>query len=433
MLDINLIRENPNQVKDAVAKKQMDPSLVDQLLKVDQQYRDQLQQIEKIRAERNTLTKENINRGKEIKNQLKQLEPQLSTLNSQLSTLITQIPNLVHPETPHGKSEDDNKEHRVFGDIPKFDFQPKDHLTLGKDLDLLDFEAGAKVAGSQFYYLKNEAVLLEFALIQYALETLIKEGFTPFITPDLARSRYYLGTGYNPRGDEAQTYEIKNEDLGLIATAETTMAGYHADETFNEQDLPKKYVAVSHCFRQEAGAYGKFSKGLYRIHQFTKVEMFTYTLPSESDQMHLHLLEMEEKLWQGLGIPYRVLEMCDADLGAMAVRKFDLEAWMPGKGQNGEWGEVTSTSNCTDYQARNLNIKYKSSSSPKQKSPLSNLDKKLETRNSKLNFVHMLNGTAIAMSRAPIAILENYQQADGSVVIPEVLRKWIGKDKIEPR
>ncbi len=416
MLDINVIRDHPDQVKDATQRKHMDPALVDQFLAADKQYRDLLQQVEKLRSERNQITKDDQERGKDIKQQLKGLEPQLKSIKSQVDELLFQIPNLIHPETPHGQGEEDNQVHRVVGEPTQFDFQPKDHLTLGKDLDLIDFEAGAKVSGSQFYYLKNEAALLEFALIQFALETLTPEAFIPVSTPDLARSRYYLGTGYLPRGDEAQTYEIKNEDLGLIATAEVTMAGYHADETLTESDLPIKYVAISHCFRQEAGAYGKFSKGLYRVHQFSKVEMFAYTVPDQSDQMHQHFLAMEEKLWQALGIPYRVLEMCDADLGGQPVRKFDLEAWMPGKGDHGEWGEVTSTSNCTDYQARNLNIKFKPSG------------------NEKAQYVHMLNGTAIAAStRGILTILENYQQADGSVVIPEVLRKWVGKDKIQAK
>jgi len=413
MLDINFIRENPDKVKDSTAKKQMDPGLVDQLLDADKKYRELLQQVESIRAERNTLTKDDRDRGKSIKQQLSQLQPQLKDLKQKILELHLQIPNLVHPEAPVGKNESENKIHRVVGEPTMFNFSPKDHLNLGKSLDLIDFEAGAKVAGSQFYYLKNEAVLLEFALIQYALDFLIKQEFIPVITPDLARSRYYLGTGYLPRGNEAQTYEIKDQDLGLIATAEVTMAGYHADEVIPESELPQKYVAVSHCFRQEAGAYGKFSKGLYRVHQFTKVEMFAFTTPEQSNDMHLNFLDMEEKLWQGLNIPYRVVEMCSGDLGGMAARKFDLEAWMPGKGEHGEWGEVTSTSNCTDYQARRLNIKYRQP------------DKSLY-------YVHMLNGTAIAVStRGILSILENYQQADGSIVIPEVLQKWVGKDIIK--
>jgi len=272
----------------------------------------------------------------------------------------------------------------------------------------LDFETGAKVTGSQFYFLYGDGALLELALISYVFELLSKEGFTPVITPDLAKSRYYLGTGYMPKGNEAQTYTIEGEDLGLIATAEVTLAGKHADEIIAEDQLPLKYIGYSHVFRQEAGAYGKYSKGLYRVHQFTKAEMFIYCKPEESEAMHQHILEMEEKIYQNLGLPYRVLEMCTGDLGAMAARKFDIEAWMPSRS---EYGEVTSTSNCTDYQARNLNIK-------------------LRRRNGKTEFIHMLNGTAIATSRTPLAILENYQEADGSVVIPEVLRRWMGKDKI---
>ena len=213
-----------------------------------------------------------------------------------------------------------------------------------------------------------------------------------------------------PKGQEAQTYEIKDEDLGLIATAEVTLAGKHADEVIPEAELPLKYIGYSHCFRQEAGAYGKYSKGLYRVHQFTKAEMFIYSLPEESDKYHQYILEMEEKIYQDLGIPYRVVEMCTGDLGAMAARKFDVEGWMPSRD---DYGELTSTSNVTDYQARNLNIKFR-------------------RKDGKAEYIHMLNGSAIATSRTPLAILENYQEKDGSVVIPEVLRKWMGKNKITP-
>jgi seryl-tRNA synthetase len=241
------------------------------------------------------------------------------------------------------------------------------------------------------------------------MDKLVKEGFVPVITPDLAKARYYLGTGYAPRGDEAQTYTIEGEDLGLIATAEVTLAGKHADEVVVEKELPLKYVGYSHCFRQEAGAYGKYSKGMYRVHQFTKAEMFIYCTPEESPKMHEYILAMEESIYQDLEIPYRVIKQCTGDLGAMAAKKYDIEAWMPGRG---EYGEVTSTSNCTDYQARNLNIKYR-------------------TKDNKNEYLHMLNGTAVATSRTPIAILENYQQKDGSVIIPKVLQKWMGKEVIK--
>ena len=412
MLDIQFIRENTDKVKKGVSDKQFDPKLVDRVLDVDGKRRKLIVEVEELRAKRNKVSEEkNIEEGKKIKEELKAKEPQLTKIEEEYNEIINQIPNLPLDATPIGKSEKDNVEVRKWGEPKKFDFTPKDHLELGKSLGILDFEAGAKVAGSQFYFWYREGAALELALVQYAMELLSKEGFIPVITPDLAKSRYYLGTGYMPKGNEAQTYEIKDEDLGLIATAEVTLAGKHADEIINAGELPLKYVGYSHCFRQEAGAYGKYSKGLYRVHQFTKAEMFIYCRPEESEKYHEFILEMEEKIYQSLGIAYRVVEMCTGDLGAMAARKFDLEAWMPTRG---EYGEVTSTSNCTDYQARNLNIKFK--------------DKSGENKH-----VHMLNGTAIATSRTPLAILENYQEKDGSVVIPEVLRKWVGKDKITPK
>lgn len=321
---------------------------------------------------------------------------------------MNQIPNLPAVDVKIGKGESENEVVKKWGEPTKFDFIPKDHLALGIALGILDFETGAKVTGSQYYYLYGDGALLELALVRFALDLLVKEGFTPVITPDLARSRFYLGTGYTPQGEEAQTYTINNSDLGLIATAEVTLAGKHADEVIPEAKLPLKYAGYSHCFREEGGAYGKYSKGLYRVHQFTKVEMFVYCQPEESDKMHDCLLSIEEKIYQALGLPYRVLKMCSGDLGAMAAQKYDVEVWMPGRG---EYGEVTSTSNCTDYQARNLNIKYKG-------------------KDGKNEFVHMLNGTAIATSRTIIAILENYQQQDGSVKIPEVLQSYLGKTVI---
>src|SRR3990167_4352659 len=409
MLDIQFIRENTEKVKKGVADKQFDPSIVDKVLELDVKRRKLIVEVEELRAKRNKVAEEkNIEEGKKVKEELKAKEPQLESIEKEFEDILNQVPNIPLPQVPVGKSEKDNIEVRKWGEPKKFDFTPKDHLELGKSLGILDFEAGAKVAGSQFYFWYREGALLELALVQYAMELLGKEGFVPVITPDLAKSRYYLGTGYMPKGNEAQTYEIKDEDLGLIATAEVTLAGKHADEIIAEAELPLKYIGYSHCFRQEAGAYGKYSKGLYRVHQFTKAEMFIYCKPEESEAMHEHILAMEEKIYQELALPYRVLEMCTGDLGAMAARKFDIEAWMPTRG---EYGEVTSTTNCTDYQARNLNIR-------------------LKRKDGKTESLHMLNGTAIATSRTPLAILENYQQADGSVVIPDVLRKWMGKDRM---
>jgi len=411
MLDIKLIREQSDLVKKGVSAKGYDPDLVDQAQKLDTQYRRHLHASEILRASRNTLTKDQLAQGKKLKTELKQIESEADKTKSQLEEILNQIPNLPRPEAPLGKNETENVEVRKWGVPRKFDFQPKDHLELGKYLNILDFVTGAKVVGSQFYYWYGDGALLELALVRFTFDLLQKEGFLPVITPDLAKARYYLGTGYMPKGNEAQTYTIEGEDLGLIATAEVTLAGKHADEIIPVQNLPIKYIGYSHCFRQEQGAYGKYSKGLYRVHQFTKAEMFIYCTPEESDKYHLHILDMEEKIYQALGLPYRVLEMCTGDLGGMAARKFDIEAWMPTRG---DYGEVTSTSNCTDYQARNLNIRFK-------------------RQNGAIDFIHMLNGTAIATSRTPLAILENYQNADGSVTIPEVLRPYMGHDKITPR
>ena len=423
MLDINYIRDNKDLVKKGVADKQFDPSLVDRVLDLDEKRRKLLMEIEQLRAKRNKIAEEKkpSEEGKTIKDELKDKEPELEKVAAEFLETLQQIPNIPSAKAPVGKNEKDNIEIRRWGEPRKFsaqggsasggDFKPKDHLELGKSLGILDFETGSKVTGSQFYFLYGDGALLELALTHYAFEKLSKVGFLPVITPDLAKSRYYLGTGYMPKGNEAQTYTIEGEDLGLIATAEVTLAGSHADEVIPEEKLPIKYVGYSHCFRKEAGAYGKYSKGLYRVHEFSKVEMFIYCKPEESDKFHQLILKMEVEIYQELGLPYRVVEMCTGDLGAMAARKFDVEVWMPGRD---DYGEVTSTSNCTDYQARNLNIKFRRNTG--------------ETE-----YVPMLNGTAIVMTRVPLAILENFQQKDGSVKIPEVLQKWMGKDVIKVR
>ena len=409
MLDINYIRENTDEVKRKVAAKNFDPKIVDDVLHLYDKWTEKLQVYEKHRQERNEAAKnKDIEKGKKIKTELQKLEPELKEAEEKYIESLSQIPNLPAEDVPLGKSDKDNVEIRKWGKIQEFDFEAKDHLEIGTKLGIIDFETGAKVSGSQFYYLYGDGARLELALINYAFEKLSEKGFTPVMTPDLAKSRYYLGTGYNPKGNEAQTYTIEGEDLGLIATSEVTLAGKNADEVFTEDQLPLKYIGYSHCFRQEAGAYGKYSKGLYRVHQFTKAEMFIYCLPQESEKFHKLLLEIEEEIYKDLEIPYRVLEMCTADLGAMAARKYDVEAWMPGRK---DYGEVTSASNVTDYQARNLNIRYKKNDGEK-------------------GFVHMLNGTAVATSRTIIAILENYQNEDGSVNVPKVLQKWMGKEKI---
>ncbi len=354
-----------------------------------------------------------VERGKSLKVEVAQNESALREVETELRVEQSKIPNLTHPDAPTG-GEAESVAVLEWGRKPKFDFKPLDHVEIAQKLDLIDFEAGAKVAGSGFYFLKNEAVLLELALVQYAVEMVRAAGFTLCTTPDLARDEVLEGIGFSPRGNETQIYSVQGTDLSLVATAEITLGGSMRDQIVNESDLPIKMAGISHCFRTEAGGHGKAVRGIYRVHQFTKVEMFAFTAGNVavSDQMHAEIVQIEEQIFQGLGIPYRKLNIASGDLGGPAYRKFDLEAWMPGRGTDGEYGEVTSASNCTDYQARRLGIRSKS---PDRKGT---------------QFVHTLNGTAVACTRAIIAILENYQQSDGSVIVPEVLRKWVGVDRI---
>lgn len=363
---------------------------------------------EKDPARRQTLIEE----GRALREQVQHLETQLREAEQALRAVLLTIPNLTHPEAPVGQTAADNRVLRRHGTPPTFSFPPLDHVALAEKLDLVDFEAGAAVAGQKFYFLKRAAALLELALVQYAMQHLVKAGFIPIITPDLARAEVLEGIGFIPRGPETQIYSVENTDLCLVATAEITLGGMHRGQILEEASLPLRYVGLSHCFRTEAGAPGRDTRGLYRVHQFTKVEMFVFCTPEQSEAEHQLLLKLEEELFQGLGLAYQVIDTCTGDLGGPAYRKFDLEAWMPGRGSGGEYGEVTSTSNCTDFQARRLNIRYKG---PGFKG----------TR-----FVHTLNGTAIAVSRALVAIFENYQQADGSIIVPEVLRPWVGLERI---
>jgi len=354
-----------------------------------------------------------VERGKQLKQLVADNDASLKTLEVLLRDLEMQIPNLTHPDAPVGAGDQANRTVRTWGEKKAFDFKPRDHVELMERLDLLDLEAGARVAGHGFYFLKNEAVLLELGLVQLALEKLRAAGFTLFTTPDLARDDVLRGIGFLPRGPEAQIYSIEKTDLSLVATAEITLGGSRKDQILDAGTLPLKYAGLSHCFRTEAGAHGKATRGIYRVHQFTKVEMFGFTKPDVaiSDAFLEQVVAIEENLFQTLGIPYRVIDTCTGDLGGPAYRKFDLEAWMPGRG---EFGEVTSASNCTDYQARRLGIRCKGG------------DKK------GTQFVHTLNGTAVASTRAIIAILENYQQPDGSVIVPEALQKWVGQHRIAP-
>jgi seryl-tRNA synthetase len=351
--------------------------------------------------------------GRRLKEAVAELETGLAEARRELDARMASIPNFIHPDVPEG-GEDAFRELRRVGEPPRFDFAVRDHLALGADLDLLDFEGGARVAGQKFYYLKNEAVLLELALHRFALDRLVAEGFTAYATPDLARPEIVDGLGYAPRGPETQIYSLANADLCLVGTAEITLGGLHAGQILDEGELPLLLAGISHCFRTEAGSHGRESKGLYRVHQFSKVEMFAFTRPEDSDAMHERILGIEEDLYRDLEIPYRVIDVASGDLGAPAYRKFDIEAWMPGRGDGGEWGEITSASNCTDYQSRNLRVRFRREGGGNE-------------------LVHMLNGTAVAVSRTLIALLENHQASDGSVAIPKALRAYTGFDRIAPR
>jgi seryl-tRNA synthetase len=358
-----------------------------------------------------------IAEGKRLKEEIALAETELAAVEKNLETEARKIPNMAHPEAPRGKEDKDNLEVKRIGEPVKFSFVPKDHVALGQDLDIIDFDSGTKVSGVKFYYLKNEGVFLELGLVRYALDILQKRGFTPFITPDLAKEEILEGIGFNPRGPESNVYALEGEGSCLVGTAEITLGGYHANTILSKDALPLRMAGLSHCFRREAGAAGQFSKGLYRVHQFTKLEMFVYCLPEDSGRLHEELRAVEEEIFTGLEIPFRVVDTCTGDLGAPAYRKWDLEAWMPGRANppsqdGGEWGEVTSTSNCTDYQARRLNVRYKDD-------------------DGKNKFVHMLNGTAIAVSRGIIAILENFQQEDGSVKLPKALVPYCGFETIK--
>jgi seryl-tRNA synthetase len=354
--------------------------------------------------------------GRQLREQKDALHAEVETLEKEIREIHSRIPNLSHPSAPVGADDTANRElKRGKTPLPSFNFTPRDHVQLGDILELFDFDAGGKVAGHGFYYLKNEAVLLELALQQFVIRMLIEENFTPIITPDLAKTEILQGVGFIPRGPETQIYSIADSDLNLIATAEITLGGMYADTILQRDQLPIRMCGVSHCYRTEAGAAGRASRGLYRVHQFTKVEMFAFTHPDDSEKMLDDFCDLECKIFDALGIPFRVVDTATGDLGGPAYRKFDLEAWMPGRGEGGAFGEVTSTSNCTDYQARRLGIRYKIKGEKGT------------------HFVHTLNGTAVAISRALIAILENYQQSDGSVLVPKVLRTYVGSEVIAPR
>ena len=426
MLDRKFVLENLEAVRENCRRRNVQVDL-DQFVQLEQKRRELDRQLQQLNRQANEVSRsigkappekreEIKEQGRRLRQQRDQVQEQLQQVQQEALALLAQVPNMTHPDAPVGQDASAN---RVVGHgktpVPQFDFPVRDHVELGQLLDLFDLEGGARVAGHGFYYLKNEAVLLELALQRFVLDKLIAEGFVPMTTPDLARNEILQGIGFIPRGPETQIYSIENSDLSLVATAEITLGGLMAGQVLGEEQLPLKLCGISHCFRTEAGAHGRATRGLFRVHQFTKVEMFAFTTPEQSDAMLEYFRQLECWIFDQLEVPYQVIDTATGDLGGPAYRKYDLEAWMPGRGDQGEYAEITSTSNCTDYQARRLNIRYK---------------KKGEKGT---HLVHTLNGTAVAVTRALIAILENNQRADGSVVIPQVLRPWVGKEVLQPR
>lgn len=416
MLDIQFIRDNHELVAKKAEQKQIKTD-IPALLAADKKRRHFLRQVEALRAERNENAEkmkggkpepELIAAGKRIKAELAQLEEQLAAIENKYQDLLSSVPNVTPDDTPDG-GEESNRPEKHWGDNGDKGFAVTDHLTWAEQRGLLDFERGAKVAGTKFYFVKGSLAELDLAVMQMGMQLAAKHGFTPMLVPHMVSSRVAAGTGYLPRGEERQIYKIEGEDLNLIATAEMPITGYHADEMLAEKDLPLLYVGLSPSYRMEAGAYGKHSKGLYRVHQFNKLELYVFCKPEQSEEWHQKLLAIEEELCQMLEIPYRMVRIAAGDLGAPAYKKFDIEYWSP---VDKMYRELMSCSNVTDYQARRLNIRYRN-----------------ETGQSVL--VHTLNGTAAALSRIPIALIENHQTADGQVNIPHALRPYMGgKDRL---
>jgi seryl-tRNA synthetase len=417
MLDIKFIRENTKKVKDSIKERGLKVDS-DKLLKLDEKKRKIQTELEDIFAQKNKANKEIVKAKdkrkiiaemKKINKKGDKLKEELKKLNQEFKELSYQVPNVLADDVPSGKDERDNKVIRKWGKLPKFSFKPKDHLELGQKLDIIDIKRAAKVSGARFSYLKNQAALLEFALIRLAFDTLLKKGFIPIIPPVMMKSDKVRGMGYLEQLDAEESYYLPKDDLYLAGTAEQPIGTMHSDEIFEQKDLNKRYLGFSSCFRREAGSYGKDTRGIFRVHQFDKIEMFSFCHPDQSEKEHQFILSLQEELMKLLKLPYQLVYICAGDLGNPAVAKYDIEAWIPSQER---YRETHSASNCTDFQARRLGIKYRD-------------------KNNKLSFVHTLNGTAFAIGRTLIAIIENYQQKDGSVKVPEALQKYTGFKEIK--
>lgn len=418
MIDIKDLRERPDYYRDSTSAKNGDAALVDTVLRLDEERRRLISERDEKKGQQNTLSKQIpqtdagerdklVAESKALGDQVKEMDARLTLVEEEYTNAICQIPNPIHESVPKGASDAENIVARQEGEKPAFNFPAKEHWELGEELNILDLERGAKVSGSRFVYLKNDLVMLEFALISFVLQKLYSKGFTPMIPPYMVRERAMYGTGFFP-ADRSEIYHVNPEedDLYLIGTSEVSLVNYYDNEVI-DVSKPQRFVGYSPCFRREAGSYGKDMKGLIRVHQFEKVEMVSFCHPDKSWEEHEFLRSIEEEILSDLAIPYQVLNICSGDLGGSAAKKYDLEAWLPGQQQ---YREMTSTSNTTDFQARRLNIRFRNDEGAMQ-------------------FVHILNGTATSM-RPLIAIMENYQQEDGTIMIPKVLQPFMGKERI---
>ena len=428
MIDLKKLRENRAEYEAGFEKKRVDVD-VDKVLELDEKHRALIQEVETMRAEKNEVSKAiaglsgaereaKIKEMKTLGEKLAASEEELNKIIVQLKALTEAIPNPPHASVPEGVDEEDNEVVKTVGKPPKFDFEPKDHLELGELLDIIDMETGAKTSGARFYYLKNELVLMEFALVQWLLQKLTDKGFTPVTVPQLVKEEMMYATGFFP-ADKNEIYTVnpsheknpEGDDLFLVGTSEVPLAGLHMFKPVRADQMPRRYVGFSTCFRREAGSYGKDTKGILRVHQFDKLEMFSFCHPDKSWEEHDLLLSIEEEILTELGLPYQVVNICGGDLGAPAAKKYDCEVWIP---TQDKYRELTSCSNCTDFQARRGGIKFKD-------------DKGTQ-------LLHTLNGTAMASTRTLIAILENNQQKDGSVKVPKVLQSYMnGLTEIKPK
>jgi seryl-tRNA synthetase len=411
VLDLRAIREKPDAFRPRLARRGAADDL-ERLISLDVQHRELKVRAEELRAEQNRLSKETgrakpeerqqlVEAARRVTADLKEVEPDLERVAEELEELLQRMPNVPVDSVPDGETEEDNEIIRTWGDPPRFDFEPKDHVALGEQLQMIDVERGVRTSGSRFYYLTGPAVRLQFALLQHGLDFADRHGLQPMWTPALVRREAMYGTGFLPT-DEAQIYTVRDDDLYLIGTAEVTLASFHADEILDPQELPKRLLGYSTCFRREAGTYGKDTRGIFRVHQFDKLEMFSFVAPGESEQEHERLLQLEEEWVQSLELPYRVANVCIGELGASAAKKYDIEAWFPGQGK---YREITSTSNTTDYQARRLGVRVRGDDG--------NVP------------VHTLNGTLCAMTRTLICLMENHQRADGSIAVPKALHPYL--------